>query len=81
MIADATSHLTAAIQKSLMSGVNNCNNRFNLEVRTDAFRFLFDGKHRNLPRLFYDMNDFDKTFFKDNWYVPFDNLVWISPLD
>ena len=38
MIADAASHLIAAVQKSLKSGVN-CNNRLDLEFRTDVFRF------------------------------------------
>ena len=76
VIADATSHLTAAIQKSLKSGVNSSNG-LDLEFRTDVFRFLFDGKGRTPPNgqgLFYDMDDFDNTFLKDNWYVVYDKL-------
>ena len=76
VIADAASHLIAAIQKSLKSGVN-CNNRLDLEFRTDVFRFLFNGKGRNPPKgrgLFYDMNDFDTTYFKDDWYLAYDRL-------
>ena len=76
VIADATSNLTAVIQKSLKSGVN-CNNRLDLEFRTDVFKVLFDGKGKKPPNgqgLFYDLNDFDKTYFKDNWYVAYDKL-------
>ena len=39
MIADATSHLIAGVQKSLKSGVN-CNNKLHLEFRADVFRFV-----------------------------------------
>ena len=73
MIADATSHLIAAVQRSLKSGVN----RLDLDFRTDIFRFLFNGRGRNPPRgrgLFYDLDDFDKTYFKDDWYVAYDKL-------
>ena len=76
VIADAASHLIAAVQKSLKSGVI-CNNRLDIEFRTDVYRFLFNGKGRNPPNgrgLFYDLNDFDKTFFYADWYVAYDKL-------
>ena len=76
VIADASSHLIAAIQRSLKSGIN-CNNRLDLEFRTDVFRLLFSGKGRNPPKgrgLFYDKNDFDTTYFKDDWYIAYDRL-------
>ena len=66
VISDATVAFITALQKSLKSGINkNC--RFDLEFRSDVFRFLFDSKGRNPPKgrgLFYDLNDFDKTYFK-----------------
>ena len=68
--------LIAAVQKSLKPGVN-CNNRVDLEFRTDVFRFLFDSKGRNPPRgrrLFCDMDDFDGTYFKEDWCVAYDKL-------
>ena len=68
VIADPASHLIAAVQKSLKSGVN-CSNRFDLDFRTDVFTLLFRGKGRNPPKgrgLFYDRNDFDTTYFKDD---------------
>ena len=55
----------------------NKNNRFDLEFRTDVFVFLFDRKGRNPPKgrgLFYDINDFDETYFKDDWYIAYDKL-------
>ena len=76
VLADASSHLIAAIQNSLKSGVNR-NNRLDIEFRTDVFRVLFNGKGRNPPKgrgLFYDKNDFDTTYFKDDWYVGYDKL-------
>lgn len=76
VIADAASHFMAAVQKSLKSGVN-CNNRLDLEFKTDVFRFLFNGKGRNPPKgrgLFYDMDDFDRTYFRDDWCVAYDKL-------
>ena len=76
MIADAASHLIAAVQRSLKSGVNS-NNRLDLEFRTDVFRFLFNGKGRNPPKgrgLFYDADDFDRTYFTDDWCVAYDKL-------
>ena len=39
MIADGTSHLIVAVQTSLKYGVN-CNNRLDLEFRTDVFIML-----------------------------------------
>ena len=76
LIADTISHFTAAIQRSLKTGINS-NNRLDLEFRTDVFRFLFDGKGRTPPNgrgLFYDLDDFNKTYFKDNWYIAYDKL-------
>ena len=76
MIIDAVSHFKAAIHRSLKSGMN-CNNRIDIEFRTDVFRFLFNGKGRNPPTgrgLFYDMEDFDRTYFENCWYVAHDRL-------
>ena len=75
-IMDATSQLKAAVHKSLKSGVNK-NNRLELEFRTDIFRFLFHGKGKTPPTgrgLFYDLQDFDTTYFSDNWYIVYDKL-------
>lgn len=76
LIVDTTSNLIAALQRSLKSGVNT-NNHFEVEFRTDVFRFLFNGKGKNTPTgrgLFYDLEDFDTTYFCDNWYVAYDRL-------
>ena len=76
VVIDATSHFKAAIHRSLKSGMN-CNNRLDLEFRTDVFRYLFNNKGRNPPTgrgLFYDVEDFDATYFDDNWYVAYDRL-------
>ena len=76
LIVDASSHLKAALQKSLKSGVN-INNHFELEFRTDVFKFLFSSKGKKAPTgrgLFYDLEDFDPTYFRDNWYVVYDRL-------
>ena len=76
LVADATSNLKAAIQRSLKSGVG-CSNRLEVEFRTDVFRFLFNCKGRIPPKgrgLFYDLEDFDTTFFDDNWYIVYDKL-------
>ena len=65
VIADAASHLIA---KSLKSRVN-CNNKFDLEFRTDVYKLLFNGKGKNPLKgrgHFYDMNDFNTTYFKDD---------------
>ena len=76
VVADAASHFMAAVQKSLKSGVN-CNNRLDLEFRTDVFKLLFNGKGSNPPKgrgLFYYMDDFDTTYFRDDWFVVYDKL-------
>lgn len=89
LIADTISHFTAAIQRSLKTGINS-NNRLDLEFRTDVFRFLFDGKGRTPPNgrglFYYDLDDFNKTYFKDNWYIAYKlgdgcSVVLIFPLD
>ena len=75
-IMDATSHFKATIHRSLKSGLN-CNNRVELEFRTDVFRFLFNGKGRTPPSgrgLFYELKDFDAIYFSDNWHVVYDKL-------
>ena len=76
MIVDATSHLKAAIHSSLKAGVN-CKNKFDLEFRTDVYRFLFNGKGTTPPTgrgLFYNFQDFGETYFTDDWYVAYDKL-------
>ena len=76
MIIDATSHFKAAIHRSLKAGVN-CNNRLDVEFRSDVFRFLFNGKGRNTPTgrgLFYNIEDFDGTYFENDWYIAYDRL-------
>ena len=70
--------MKAVIHKSLKSGINR-NNRLELEFRTDVFRFLFSGKGRTPPSgrgLFYDLKDFDTTYFGDNWHniIVYDKL-------
>ena len=68
--------MKAVIHKSLKSGINR-NNRLELEFRTDVFRFLFSGKGRTPPSgrgLFYDLKDFDTTYFSDNWHIVYDKL-------
>lgn len=76
MIADAVSTFKAAVHRSLKSGVN-CNNRIDFEFRVDVFRYLFNGKGRAPPNgrgLFYDLDDFNTTYFSDGWYVVYDKL-------
>ena len=73
---DATSHLKAIVQKSLKSGIN-CNNKVEVEFRTDVFKFLFNGKGSKPPRgrgLFYYLEEFDSTYFSDDWYIVYDKL-------
>ena len=57
-------------------GVNsNC--KIEVEFRSDVFRYLFNNKGRKPPTgrgLFYDLDDFDRTYFTDNWYVVYDKL-------
>ena len=57
-------------------GVNsNC--KIEVEFRSDIFRYLFNNKGRKPPTgrgLFYDLDDFDRTYFTDNWYVVYDKL-------
>ena len=75
-ILDATSHLKATVQKSLKSGIN-CNNKMEVEFRTDVFKFLFKDKGSKPPRgrgLFYFLEDFDSTYFSDDWYIVYDKL-------
>ena len=76
LVADATSHLKCAINRSLKLGVN-CSNRLEVEFRVDVFRYLFHGKGHAPPRgrgLLYNLEDFDKTYFMDEWYIVYDRL-------
>ena len=71
MIIDATSHFKAVIHRNLKARVN-CNNKLDVEFRSDVFRLLFNGKGRNTPTgrgLFYNIEDFDGTYFENNWYI------------
>lgn len=57
-------------------GVNR-NNRLDIGFNTVVFRFLFNGKGRTPPTgrgLFYDLDDFDRTYFGDNWHVVYHKL-------
>ena len=50
-------------------GVNkSC--KIELEFRVDVFRFLFKGKGRTPTGrgLYYDLDDFDSTYFCADWY-------------
>ena len=76
VIADAVSSFRAAVDRSLKAGLN-CNNRIEIEFRVDVFKYLFSGKGRTPPTgrgLFYDLEDFDATFFTSNWYIAYDKL-------
>ena len=57
-------------------GVNkSC--KIELEFRVDVFRFLFKGKGRTPPTgrgLYYDLDDFDSTYFCADWYKTYDKL-------
>ena len=70
LVADAASTFIAAVNKSLKSGVNtNC--KIEIKFRTDVFRYLFNNKGRKPTTgrgLFYNLDDFDTTYFTDNWY-------------
>ena len=76
LVADAASNFVAAVNRSLKMGVNsNC--KIEVEFRTDVFKYLFNNKGRKPPTgrgLVYDLDDFDKTYFTDNWYVAYDKL-------
>ena len=55
----------------------NCSNRLEVEFRVDVFRYLFQGKGHAPPRgrgLFYNLEDFDETYFMDEWYIVYDRL-------
>ena len=68
--------IEAAIHGSLKAGAN-CNNRLDVEFRNDVFRFLFNGKGRHTPTgrgLFCNIEDFDGTYFENDWYVAYDRL-------
>ena len=76
LVADATSHFISAVQRSLKLGVN-CSNRIEVEFRIGVFKYLFNSKGVNPPTgrgRFYNLEDFDTTYFIDNWYIVYDKL-------
>ena len=59
------------------SVVVNCSNRLEVEFRVDVFRYLFQGKGHAPPRgrgLFYNLEEFDETYFMDERYIVYDRL-------
>ncbi len=76
VLADGVSTFISAVQRSLKLGVNRACT-FTLELRTDVFRYLFKGKGNKPPTrrgLFYELVDFDSSFFPFDWYVVYDKL-------
>lgn len=76
IISDECSRLVEVIERSLRVGINRyCS--FNVEFRTDVFKYLFDNKGQKPPRgrgTMYTLDDFDNTYFPGGWYVVYDSL-------
>ena len=71
VVADASSNFVATVERSLKAGIH-CNCKIEVEFRADVFRYLFSNRGRKPPTgrgLFYYLADFDKTYFRDNWYI------------
>ena len=73
---DAVSNFCSEIERSLRSGVNRACS-FCVLFRTDVFEYLFGGKGRDCPHrlgFFYDLDDFAKAFFPNDWYKCYNRL-------
>ena len=76
LVVDFVSSFVCAVKKSLRCGPV-CNRTFTLSVRTDVFKFLFNGKGsvvRGKRSLSYVLDDFDSDYFPSNWYVWYNKL-------
>ena len=74
LVSDAMNHLKYAINHSLKLGMN-CSNRLEVEFRLDVIKILFHGKGHTSPSgrgLFYNLEDFDETYFTEEWYIAYD---------
>ena len=68
-ILDSVGNFREAVERSLKLGVIR-NSKFTLLFRTDVFRFLFNGKGRDVRRGHgrnYDKEDFNEPYFPCNW--------------
>jgi hypothetical protein len=64
-VLDATSSLSAAINKSLKMGVNR-GHHLTVNCRTDVFHFC--------SKRLYELADFDRNFFPKGWHQVHDQL-------
>ena len=73
---DAVTSFLCSLHRSLNLGtIRGCH--FNVEFRLDVYNYLFKGKGTKPPSgrgLLFNLEDFDSTFFCDNWFVSYDKL-------
>ena len=71
---DFVSTLVSAVKKSLSHGTIQ-DNSFTLNLRTDVFNFLFNGKGTIVHgRRGYSLEDFDTDIFPKDWFVAYDKF-------
>lgn len=70
---DSTSVLIHQLKLSLAAGTAR-KNKIVIDMPTNVFKFLFDGKGVTIKRGYkdYNQNDFDPTLFIDEWCVMHD---------
>ena len=75
LVLDSVSALIYHLQRSLRAGTIR-RNEVSLDMNTEVFRFLFDGKGTESESGYkeYNLSDFDTKYFVDEWYVNYDKL-------
>lgn len=73
LVLDSVSEMVFHIQRSLAAATITMN-QLCLDMNTDVFRFLFNGKGIDAGKAYkeYKLSDFDKKYFLGEWYVNFD---------
>lgn len=70
LVLDCASLFTHHVQRSLVAGTIR-KNALTIDMPTDVFKFLFDGKGVDVGRGYkeYSLEDFDPKVFLEEWYL------------
>ena len=70
LVLDSVSEMVFHIQRSLAAATIKMN-QLCLDMNTDVFRFLFNGKGMDAGKAYkeYKLSDFDKKYFLGEWYM------------
>ena len=73
VVLDCGSVFMHHVGNSLSAGTKR-KNLLRIDMPSDVFRFLFDGKGNSVGRGYkeYELHDFDDSYFNNEWYASYD---------